>query len=74
MTSSGLRHLNEGPAAYNRKKKTFTTSYSHAKAVCALGSLTIIGVAQNVMICVKMEWGKHLAGSACGDDYSLITL
>ena len=57
-----------------RIKKSFTTSCSHTKAVCALRSLSIIGDAQNVMICVKMVWSKHLAGSECGDDYSLIML
>ena len=43
-------------------------------SVCALGSLSIMGGAQNRIICVKMARSEHHAGSDCGDEYSLNTL
>ena len=33
-----------------------------------------MGGIQNLIICVKMAWSEHLAGSDCGDEYSLNTL
>ena len=44
------------------------------QAVCALGSQSIMGDIQNLIICVKMARSEHLAGSDCGDEYSLNTL
>ena len=44
------------------------------QAVCALGSLSIMGGIQNLIICVKMARSERLAGSDCGDEYSLNTL
>ena len=41
---------------------------------CALGSQSIMGDIQNLIICVKMGSSEHLAGSDCGDEYSLSTL
>ena len=44
------------------------------QAVCALVSLSIMGGIQYLIICVKMARSEHLAGSDCGDEYSLNTL
>ena len=33
-----------------------------------------MGAIQNLIVCVKMAWSQHLAGSDCGDEYSLNTL
>ena len=44
------------------------------QAVCALGSQSIMGDIQNLIICVKMARSEYLAGSDCGDEYSLSTL
>ena len=35
------------------------------EAVCALGSLRLMGGTQNLIICDKMVRGEHLAGSDC---------
>ena len=35
------------------------------EAVCALGSLRLMGGTQNLIICYKMVRGEHLAGSDC---------
>ena len=37
----------------------------------ALVLLSIMGFIQNLIICVRRVWSKHLAGSDCGDKYSL---
>ena len=39
--------------------------------MCALGSLSIIGGFQDLIICVKMAWSEHLVGSDCGDKYAV---
>ena len=44
------------------------------QAVRALGSLSIMGGAQNRIICVKMARSEHPAASDFGDEYSLNTL
>ena len=44
------------------------------EAVCALGSLRLMGGTQNLIICDKMARGEHLAGSDCRDEYLLNTL
>ena len=33
-----------------------------------------MGAIQNLIVCVKMAWSEHLAGSDCGGEYSLNTL
>ena len=38
------------------------------------GGVSIMGAIQNLIVCVKMAWSEHLAGSDCGDEYSLNTL
>ena len=38
------------------------------------GGVSIMGAIQNLIVCVKMAWSEHLAGSNCGDEYSLNTL
>ena len=38
------------------------------------GGVSIMGAIQNLIACVKMAWSEHLAGSDCGDEYSLNTL
>ena len=53
-------------ASFTRKPRTL--------AVCPLGSQSIMGDIQNLIICVKMARSEHLAGSDCGDEYSLNTL
>ena len=35
--------------------------------------VSIMGAIQNLIVCVKMAWSEHLAGSDCGDEYSLNT-
>ena len=50
------------------------TRMPRTQAVCALGSQSIMGDIQNLIICVKMARSEHLAGSDCGDEYSLNTL
>ena len=44
------------------------------EAVCALGSLRLMGGTQNLIICDKMAKGEHLAGSDSRDEYLLNTL
>ena len=44
------------------------------QAVCALVSLSIMGGTQYLIICVKLARSEHLAGSDCGDEYSINTL
>ena len=40
------------------------------QAVCALGSLSVMGDVQNLIICVNKAWSEDLilAGSDCGDE------
>ena len=38
------------------------------------GGVSIMGAIQNLIVCVKMAWSENLAGSDCGDEYSLNTL
>ena len=60
---------------FHRLLQVLTMAASiEVQAVCALGSLIIMGGIKNLIICVKMARSEHLAGGDCGDKYSLNTL
>ena len=44
-------------------QKIYLNIVTSAQAVCVLGSLSIMGGAQNQITCVMKAWSEHLVGS-----------